>query len=335
MGLALLLVFALLFRPVRIVGESMLPKLADREIRLTIPTFLRQIRRHDRVVFREPDTGDLAVKRVAGLPGERVHLASGDLFIDGRRDQRTIESPWDLIPLLNLGAAEIAPAFGITDRQRDASGFYLLNGEGRLRRMPMDGFLLDGKLHRGERPAVDLGVAAFYQLTEDGFLELRIFEGAILHSLRLDRRGFLLQREGKVLAQAVVADVGEGWLMLAKVDQRLIALLGGKLLCQPVPVDPAPPVSIADGVSGPAFEQIGLAGAGVSLKRIRVGRDFFREATGTWAVREELQLTDKEYFLLGDHPSASRDSRFYGPVSKGRILGIVGPRLRAAPAHQP
>lgn len=43
----------------------------------------------------------------------------------------------------------------------------------------------------------------------------------------------------------------------------------------------------------------------------------------------EVKLGDDQYYLLGDNREASRDSRYFGPVSKGRITGKV--ILRALP----
>jgi len=46
---------------------------------LVDPTTRRWPRRGSVVVFREPDSGDLAVKRVAARPGDRVAFAGGYL----------------------------------------------------------------------------------------------------------------------------------------------------------------------------------------------------------------------------------------------------------------
>src|SRR5690606_27206648 len=46
------------------------------------------------VALRSPEHG-LVVKRVLGLPGERVSLIDGDLWIDGRPNQRTREQLLD------------------------------------------------------------------------------------------------------------------------------------------------------------------------------------------------------------------------------------------------
>jgi signal peptidase I len=55
----------------------MTPAIADGDWLLVDPTVVRWPRRGSVVVFREPDGGALAVKRVAGRPGDRVPFETG------------------------------------------------------------------------------------------------------------------------------------------------------------------------------------------------------------------------------------------------------------------
>jgi signal peptidase I len=57
----------------------MLPAIAPGDWLLVDPTTRRWPRRGSIVVFREPLTGDLAIKRVAGRPGDTVPFADGYL----------------------------------------------------------------------------------------------------------------------------------------------------------------------------------------------------------------------------------------------------------------
>jgi signal peptidase I len=50
---------------------------------LVDPTIKRWPRRGSIVVFREPDSGELAIKRIAGRPGDRVPYADGYLILGG------------------------------------------------------------------------------------------------------------------------------------------------------------------------------------------------------------------------------------------------------------
>ena len=58
---------------------SMEPTISEGDWLLVDPTTVRWPRRGSVVAFRQPDDGTLAVKRVAGLPGERVPCRDGYL----------------------------------------------------------------------------------------------------------------------------------------------------------------------------------------------------------------------------------------------------------------
>ncbi|RMH05027.1 MAG: signal peptidase I [Planctomycetota bacterium] len=335
LALLALAAVGLLFQPVRVSGPSMAPTLLDGEVRLTRPLWLGAPERDDLVVFREPDTEQVAVKRVAGLPGERIRLAGGDLFIDGRRRRREVSGLADLVPLVDAAPAAIPEEFHLPPEDEEpaarppADGFLHAAGRAFLRAVPLDGWLGPDGLVLGSRPAADLGVAADFELlAPDSRLELLLVEGSSTFALAAGGGACVLSRDGAELARAPLPPgFRRGRLFLAKVDRRLTARLDGRELFPPVSYTPATAVPLADGLEGPPFEQAGFGGRQVLLRRIGVGRDIFREATGTWACSRELQLKEDEYFLLGDHPDASRDSRHYGPVSRERLLGVVGPRL--------
>jgi signal peptidase I len=67
--------------PMLVRGESMLPTLAPGQ-RIAVAPIRRAPRRGDLVVVRRPERE--VVKRVVGLPGERVRLLAGRLEIDGQ-----------------------------------------------------------------------------------------------------------------------------------------------------------------------------------------------------------------------------------------------------------
>src|SRR5689334_14964911 len=65
-----------------VVSESsMAPAIAPGDWLLVDPTTARWPRRGAIVVFREPDSGVLAIKRLAAGPGDRVQLDAGHLVL--------------------------------------------------------------------------------------------------------------------------------------------------------------------------------------------------------------------------------------------------------------
>jgi len=78
-----------IYQPVKVEGTSMTPGLDDQE-RIFINKFtyrfgLGNIERGDTVVFRAPTDPDKSyIKRVIGLPGDRVRIERGQVYVNGR-----------------------------------------------------------------------------------------------------------------------------------------------------------------------------------------------------------------------------------------------------------
>ncbi len=90
--LALSIVFAVilivfLYQPVKVEGTSMMPTLADQE-RIFINKFTyrlgpNRIDRGDMVVFLFPwDTSKSYIKRIIGVPGDRVEIDEGKVYVN-------------------------------------------------------------------------------------------------------------------------------------------------------------------------------------------------------------------------------------------------------------
>ena len=77
-----------LYQPVKVEGTSMLPSLEDQE-RIFINKFVyhfESVSRGDVVVFRYPrDPGKSYIKRVIGVPGDRILIDRGRVYVNGRR----------------------------------------------------------------------------------------------------------------------------------------------------------------------------------------------------------------------------------------------------------
>jgi len=77
------------YQPVKVEGTSMTPALQDQE-RIFINKFtyrfgLGEIARGDTVVFWYPlDTSKSYIKRVVGIPGDRVRIDAGQVYVNGR-----------------------------------------------------------------------------------------------------------------------------------------------------------------------------------------------------------------------------------------------------------
>ncbi len=82
-----------IYQPVKVEGTSMQPTLSDKE-RIFINKFTYQfglggIERGDTVVFRYPDDISKSyIKRIIGIPGDRIRIDSGQVFVN---DQALVE----------------------------------------------------------------------------------------------------------------------------------------------------------------------------------------------------------------------------------------------------
>jgi signal peptidase I len=92
-AIASILIILFLYQPVRVEGNSMLPRL-ENEDRLFINKFVyhfEDIQRGDVVVFHYPRNPELSyIKRIAGVPGDRVRIDRGQVYINGK----ALMEPW-------------------------------------------------------------------------------------------------------------------------------------------------------------------------------------------------------------------------------------------------
>ena len=91
MGISIFII-VFLYQPVKVEGTSMMPGLADQE-RIFINKYayrLEAIERGDVVVFRYPgDPSKNYIKRVVGVPGDRIEIVRGAVLVNGRRIWRS------------------------------------------------------------------------------------------------------------------------------------------------------------------------------------------------------------------------------------------------------
>ncbi|HKX28009.1 MAG TPA: signal peptidase I [Blastocatellia bacterium] len=93
-GVIAVLIVVFVVQPVRVEGQSMMPRLHDQD-RIFVNKFIyglrewlgerEPIKRGDIVVLLFPnDPSKSYIKRVVGLPGEKIEVRDGKLFIDGQ-----------------------------------------------------------------------------------------------------------------------------------------------------------------------------------------------------------------------------------------------------------
>ena len=102
-GVVAILIVVFVVQPVRVEGQSMMPRLLDQD-RIFVNKFIytvrewmgeeQPIKRGDIVVLLFPDDPSKSyIKRVVGLPGERLMFRDGKLYINGVLQQEPYLSP--------------------------------------------------------------------------------------------------------------------------------------------------------------------------------------------------------------------------------------------------
>ncbi len=82
-----LFIYLLILQPHKIKGASMMPNFPDSEFLLTDKVSYRfgEPKRGDVIVFKAPiDENEEFIKRIIGLPGEKVKIQSGHVYINGK-----------------------------------------------------------------------------------------------------------------------------------------------------------------------------------------------------------------------------------------------------------
>ncbi|TWT32644.1 S26 family signal peptidase [Blastopirellula retiformator] len=256
-----------------------------------------EIERLDLVMFPDPDDpAQQVVKRIVGLPGETIAGRDGDLWINGRRYQKSWEEFRRVaIPVFETtGLIEQSPPHLIKSADGSIAYHHQVHSQGIQlsgESPPLDDYPYNQGLPGKLRPIRDLGLVCQLQ-GDEAPLAL-----AIIHRDGEWRRKFAADSAEKSL------DVG-----LALCDGRLISNRGA-----PVSIDEtelatcelaATPLRLSTGGNG-------------GLGRFLVLRDIH------YADFPETKVPAHAYYVLGDNVLASRDSREFGPISAKNVRGMV------------
>jgi signal peptidase I len=313
----------------------------------------RELQRFDVVVLDgkidpELPAGISAVlKRVAGMPGDYVHLGGGDLYAGAEPQPPLVRKPDTLVAGLLVTVHESegleAPWTWVGPGTREATA----GGGVRLSTGEESGLVLferlvdDGLADRpGGEPVGDTALRVEVG-AGDAALELGLREGADMFRVHLGSSasggGASLWHNlggGEVASAPAFGGLRAGQTVLAwNVDNGLrVGVDGVMVLAWDYERNaPLPPGS-------PWHNEPSLAvqGGSLELRRVAVLRDLHYTAQGVVGTDPSnvCHVGPGLLFVLGDHSRDSRDSRYVGPVPldavRGRPIAIYRPAARRA-----
>lgn len=302
-----------------VAGHSMGPALLPGDVVssgwLPLLDRRRGPRRFERWIVTLPD-GTTGLKRVVGLPGETVALEAGDLVIDG--------APVVKPPVL---LAEVGAAIAVASRDADGTTVWT--------RPPVE--VLDDATWEPQEtsrvllPVRDVGLAALVRVGPTA-ARVRARVGPVAVTWRLAAGATHAVVAGRLDGQVVAAawPVPEARAAPAPPPARACLPPGAPLAWEVVRPWPLPDGAEADLLAPALALEVPADGpADVGIRRVALWRDVLhRPAAGG---RDRWVLADTECLVLGDHPSASRDSRHFGPLPVGALEHRVATaRWRAA-----
>jgi len=325
---------------------------------------IASVARFDLVVVDRGEGGPPFVKRVVGLPGERMQLSGGDLFVNGERLSAGSGRPpavevfaWELdsFPdsfhyLTGNGSPWSFNAEGDFELEGTSVPAGAERGMALLQRELADDLRLgNGAFARG-RHQVNDGALSFEVSVPDraasGHLRARLVEEGDIFEAELELTAgrvharILRSPSGEELASADLVSMPATWTRLTfenRDNQLHLTLAPAEMpddtkLALDVtyaanrPFEAVLPPGITSIAPRVAFGGDGLV---ARFRGLVVTRDLFWTPTGPWGSRASIELGPDEYFVLGDNSANSLDSRYWGPVHAHQILGrplaVVGP----------
>jgi signal peptidase I len=315
---------------------------------------LRTPRRWEVAVFRNPsDLTKPYVKRVVGLPNERIQIRGGDVYINGNLLRKTLRELQPMripvfdtaYPLTNgnlerhwvCDAHVECPQPALCwsgDDQDPAKWVHFRNWDSATKseRPITDWFAYNGGGYRHEPSDVfDFSASfAFRHQGGNGALEFRLRDGVDEFEIVMPATGAIYGRRGKetYLGSDIALKPDRVYLVdAALVDRRVTVAIDGVVKLGPLNLNE--PRYGRRPVSRPiSFRAAGLR---AEIQRLTLYRDLHYTSSGRNAIYEPWQLGPNEYFMLGDNSANSEDSRFWSIPGVPEHMFLGKPLL----LHQP
>lgn len=335
------------------------------------PLLMRSPQRWEVVAFDDPHASGAAVKRIAGLSGEKIAIRDGDLYADGQIVRKSLAEFWQTAVLVHdddhrpksLANAEFLrwrPAKAASRWQPTSGGYRFEPSAPAVAGEPdwleyvhwrcdasliprdepaaiLDNDSYNQALPRRLNEVHDLVLSCEVELAAGGQLTVAAKSRGKWLELRLEvnRRTISARQDGNLLATSTSPRLLTGRplkIAFGHLDAQLVMAIDGEAVLMQ-PLDDSLPITDAASDAG---SRLKIAAAGMAtVRRLRVWRDpYLLEPNGTdraWTAQQPLGAG--EFFVLGDNPPVSIDSRHWrlSGIPRGQMRGIVIMPQRPAP----
>ncbi len=307
----------------------------------------RKPRRWEVVVLRQPDDGrQLCIKRVVGLPGETVRLSAGDVWVNGKVVVKPIEKQLAMRQLISQASqshgrwkSETAGSWRFSERMWQhtpvtGEAFDWLSYTSQDQQPITDNVSYNAGVSRRLNRVRDFMLTGRIRAAGAGQVVFHLSDGAQLFRLTIhpSTGEVTLSEQGqplltKTLSTATCQRLSQQSisLVLSNFDRQILLVLDDQVELRCLLDEQS---SLA-GTARPVA--IGVHDLDISLAELTLSREvhYSTAPLGAWLKEPEasILLGAGQYFVLGDNPPISIDSRFWGPVP-GRLLlgGPIGVR---------
>jgi len=287
----------------------------------------RPAARWDVIVFKFPeDTTKNYIKRLIGLPGERILIKGGDVYINGEIARKELD-------------VMHAMSYEIFNSELTQKWEKLIPWRAYDDNWELDVERLSVRAHEGESRADftkhitgalpysdadstkavnDVGIRFTFECEKEGsvFCILDNAEQAFRIDIPVGGGNAILSMHDSTIAEKEI-DVKPGETCAVEFvdfDNRIIIMVNSQEIFRH---DYESELDI----SSSAEISLGTRDCAAAFEKISIYRDIYYTCEGQYAAGSEYRLGKDEYFALGDNSASSRDSRRWGTVPRENLLG--------------